>query len=134
MTLRVLTALAALSLGASAALAQGLSPCPPVPSSQAGSIIPAPGGTAGEPFSSIVIAEAIMLTPAWAARPSPDANAAPPSYLGPGLTLVAPTPSREVDSASAVPDGYAAIDAGPTFVPSTSSFVLYRPSYDTPER
>ena len=135
MTLRVLTALAALSLGASAALAQGISPCPPVYSSPAGSIIEAPGGMAGEPFSSIVIAEAIMLTPpAAVALRAPEANAAPRSYLGPGLTLVTPTPSREVDAVSAVPDSYAAIDAGPTFVPPTSSFVLYRPSYDAPER
>jgi len=133
MALRVLTTLAALFLGSSAALAQGISPCPPAHSSTAGSVMLVPGGMAAEPFSSLLIVEAIMLTPAWAARPAPDANAASPSYLGPGLTLVAPTPSRDVDPAAEA-DGYAAIDAGPTFVPSASSFVLYRPSYDVPAR
>ena len=134
MALRVLNTLAALFLGSSAALAQGISPCPPAYSSTAGLVMLAPGGMAAEPFSSLLIVEAIMLTPAWAVRPAADANAAPPPYLGPGLTLVAPTPSRDVDPASAEADGYAAIDAGPTFVPPASSFVLYRPSYDVPAR
>jgi hypothetical protein len=92
----------------------------------------APGSLAGEPFSSLLIVEAIMLTPLWAVRPAPEANVAPPSYLAPGLTVVMPTPSRDIDPALAEPEGYAAIDAGPTFVQPTSSFVLYRPSYDAP--
>jgi hypothetical protein len=134
MALRVLTTLAALFLGSSAALAQGISPCPAAHPSSAGSVMLVPGGMAAEPFSSLLIVEAIMLSPAWAARPAPDANVASPSYLAPGLTLVAPTPSRDVDPASAEAEGYAAIDAGPTFVPPASSFVLYRPSYDVPAR
>ena len=135
MTLRVLAAIAALSLGASAAAAQGLSPCPPLHSPLSAFIVEAPNGAPGEPFSSMLIAEAITLAPrATMTPPAPIENSAPPSYVGPGLTLVTPTPSRDVDPASAVSDAYAAIDAGPTFAPPTSAFVLHRPSYETPAR
>jgi hypothetical protein len=137
MTLRVLTAIAALLLGASAATAQGLSPCPPIHSTLSAFIVQAPHGAASEPFSSMLIAEAITLAPSstsTAPLPAPAARAEPSSYVGPGLTLVTPTPSRDVDSPSSVPDAHAAIDAGPTFVPPTSTFVLHRPSYEAPAR
>jgi hypothetical protein len=136
MTLRVLTAIAALLLGASAATAQGLSPCPPIHSTLSAVIVQAPHSAAGEPFSSMLIAEAITLAPSTstAPPPAPAVNSASPSYFGPGLTLVTPTPSRDVDSPSSVPDAHAAIDAGPTFVPPTSTFVLHRPSYEAPAR
>jgi hypothetical protein len=131
MTLRVITIIAALSLGASAAAAQGLAPCPPTSSSPSVSIVPAPSGAAGEPLASMLIAEAIIFAPQISVAPV--VNATPPSYLAPGPILVAPTPSPEVDSAS-IADAYAAIDAGPTVVPPSSTFVLQRPSYDaTPQ-
>jgi hypothetical protein len=136
MTLRVMTIAAALSLGASAAVAQGLSPCPPLASSPpSASIVPAPGGAAGEFLASILIAEAITFAPPASVEPppAPAVSAAPPSYVAPGPTVVAPTPSGEPDSASTV-DAYAAIDAGPTFAPRSSTFVLERPSHEATPR
>jgi hypothetical protein len=135
MTPRVITIIAALSLGASAAAAQGLAPCPPMPSAPSVSIVPAPGGAASEPFASMLIAEGIIFAPrtSVAPPPAPVVNATPPSYVAPGPTLVTPTPGGDVDSAS-MADAYAAIDAGPTVVPPSSTFVLHLPSYDATPR
>jgi hypothetical protein len=132
MRLRSVTAIAAVSLAASAAAAQGIFDPPAEQAGGPASVVAIPHDAA-EPFASLVIDETIRLAPpASAPPPGPTAPAAAPSYIGPGPTIVAPTPNRDPASASAVPNGHAAIDAGPTFVPPISTFLLRRPGYDVP--
>ena len=132
MRLRVVTAIAAMSLAASAAAAQGISDRLPEQAVGPASAVAIPN-EAAEPFASIVIEETITLAPrAPAAAPGPTAPAAAPPYIGPGPTIVAPTRDRDAAPASAVPNSHAAVDAGPTFIPPISTFLLQRPGYDAP--
>jgi hypothetical protein len=131
MRLMILTA-AAVSLGAIDAAAEGFYPC----------LLATPAGVAGptvslsdpaeEPLASLVIAETITLVPpASVAQPGAAPNAAP-SYIGPGPTVVTPTRGQDTALPSDVPNTYAAVDAGPTFPPPSSTFLLHRPGYDAP--
>jgi hypothetical protein len=128
MKLRIVTATAAFLLAASGAAAQGISDEPP--GRPKGLVAEAIPSEAADPFASIVIEKTVRRTPPPESIAPRDPAASSPPYIGPGLTIVAPVREQDTASDLAVPNSHAAVDAGPTFIPTTSTFVLQRPGYD----